>query len=134
MSESREKPKDGREIEALLAASLWLFGFVVAPLWHVASHGALAAHVHDGHRIVADDGAHCHGSACHAHDEGDPSRLRGLHGAHSLLHGGVAAESPLPSTPPVPVAAVAEARYELRPPSAPPTREQHPACARGPPA
>jgi len=115
--------------------ALWIFGVVVAPLVHIALHGSLALHTHDG--------AISHEAACHEdHCHDAPAALDGEqgedeapldHGRGSQLHGDLAALFPAPAlvippfvaigerAQPVPLGDVVEA---LPPP---------PSLARGPP-
>jgi hypothetical protein len=101
---------------AVLACLLWVLGYEVLPDVHLATHGALAAHRHDGifaerparflrvrtasSRPVA---AHRHGPGTHTH-AADRRLLRGEraeapdpgHGAHSLAHRTIAIATPAP--------------------------------------
>lgn len=73
-----------RELPALLFALVWLLGYEVVPLAHVAMHAQLAPH---SHGVTT----HCHGALCHADDEGASKSSPASHGQGSLEHRGVAA-------------------------------------------
>ncbi len=82
-----------REIPALLFALIWLLGYEVVPLVHVALHAQLAPHTHG-----ESAGGHCHGDVCHgaSHGQGDEDKSAAAgdpisHGQNSLEHRGLAA-------------------------------------------
>lgn len=80
-----------REIPALIFALVWMLGYEVTPLVHLALHDRLGAHTHG----VA---AHCHGAFCHADDEGPAATKSSSdplsHAQGSLEHRGVAVLAP----------------------------------------
>ena len=118
-----------KRIGASLAITLWVVGFELLPLAHVAGHEALASHTHgdDGarvddfargvraalsrlsvsgedeaavaHRRAHRDGVEHHGEVDDAEGVHSPH-----HGAHSLAHRGVAAANS-PMAPPAPAPA-----------------------------
>ncbi len=157
----RRAGANGRELHALAACLLWLLGFEVAPLAHIATHVRGEAHHHDarGATIFEDEGgrddgyafAHCHGGACHAHDHdahgaerapghGRRETSRGVHraatphGAHSLLHRGIAALAPKLATPHVRPALVCELGDARAPEARVASRAPRSVRVRGPPA
>jgi len=116
----------GRELPALIACAVWLAGFEVAPVLHVAQHADLAPHAHGAPHT------HAHGGEAHRHDadpEPDPE-----HGEGSLLHRGLAAHTAPPAVPPVdpPWSVAVLPRFEA--PAAPATVDPAVPRARGPPA
>ncbi len=125
--------REGREIRAILGACLLVFGVAVAPVAHTAAHAWLPRHTHEGAAIVVE---HCHAGACHVHGApSDPRRpaAQPIHGAHSLLHNGVAVETPLPGAPAVPMAMHDEVRYASFAKGSPARLATRDAQARGPP-
>jgi hypothetical protein len=139
---------DGRELHALAACLMWLLGFEVAPLAHIATHVRGERHHHDATGATARDAeshehGHEHGQEhghVHIHEsdrdtkgapgvEGSPAP----HGAHSLLHRGIAALAPKVPTPVVPPPAI-HALVSLRAPrDLIASRAPESARARGPP-
>jgi hypothetical protein len=107
---------------SLLASLLWLGGFEVLPMVHMAFHDAFGAHQHgvrrdshahedhhDGHAHHHHDHGHHHDDHGYARDHGkqdDPGHDDGdtpaHHGDNSLAHRHLAAEHSLPEIPPVP--------------------------------
>lgn len=76
----------------MIACAVWVGGFEVAPFLHVVDHARLAPHAH------AEEPAHCHGGACHEHEDEAPDPE---HGDGSLAHRGLAAHSAPPALPPI---------------------------------
>jgi hypothetical protein len=93
---------------------LWLGGFELLPVVHLAFHGAFGVHHHgvSHDHPDAQDHSHDHGNADHAAaaehpNERDEAPLE--HGKGSLAHRDLAAEVPLPAIPVVPEALLGRA-------------------------
>jgi hypothetical protein len=144
------RPAQLRRVLAWWAAALWILGFEVAPNVHLGLHGVIAVHSH-GAAATEDRGHdhdhdHDHG---HAHDEADdePAPLGAdatgrfvakradlQHGAHALLHRGIAIAVPPAAMPDVASAPLVDADLFVAPSDALVDGATVLSRARGPPS
>ncbi len=121
-----------RVLLAFVGAALWFGGVEVVPNLHLALHDSLAAHVHEGDRMVF-EGTHEHRVVRTRDARRHDLALRLEHGAHSLAHHGLAMQ---PASPPVLAPLPVDLRPTLLPQVAiiePRSRALVIAVARGPP-